>query len=203
MPQRPEDADEGRSPAATAREAVLDRLDAEDVVLDSELQHDVYPDHPAGYEDRSAWWAEFVLPFLRDHDGVEALDSSERRWSFDHPDDRVEGRGQEAEETDPSPGPSSDGADGDTAASGRYAHLFGDVYWDTSRFYLAGEILAIALLVIPPDKMGEWFPGFWLWLLRTDFGLGVWFANNYQSVGIMLLVGVLLSRITVNPGREN
>jgi hypothetical protein len=191
--------EEDRSATRAAQEAMLDRLAEEDVVTDMELKHDVYSEHPIGYDSKSAWWSEFAEPFLTAHNSAEALDSSKRRWggSVTDSDPTPDIDDVTSEEDFPNVPDTDDAGEG---REQRYANIVGDVYWDTSNRWLPVELLGLGLFLIPPDLMGEWFPWFWAWLYESNAEAFVWFGMNYQTVGAIIFFAAMFNRLKLNAG---
>lgn len=68
-----------------AAAALLQELEDNEVVTAREFTSRVYPDQPAGYDSKEEWWAKFARPYLEEHEAIEQLDSSARRWGVREP----------------------------------------------------------------------------------------------------------------------
>ena len=89
---------------------------------------------------------------------------------------------------------SSDGLDRE-----QFGHLFGDVYWDKRYRYLVLEVIGGLLILAPPDIAGQVLRYPTLLVAEIDWGLAIWFAQNYQYVGTLILMFGILGRITIDP----
>jgi len=78
-------------------------------------------------------------------------------------------------------------------------HVVGSVYWDTRSRYLLGELPGLGLAIAPPEIAARVLEPVFRWLLATDQGAFLWFAQNYQSVGLALFLVVFLSRFELDP----
>ena len=62
-------------------ELVIRVLKADEVVTDTELKKKVYTISPRGFQDSDAWWDE-VSEEMEEHEMIEKLDSTGRRWTI-------------------------------------------------------------------------------------------------------------------------
>jgi len=82
-------------------------------------------------------------------------------------------------------------------------HVVGSVYWDTRPRYLVGELPGLALALAPPSVAAQVLEPVFRWLLATDQGAFLWFAQNYQSVGLLLFAIAFFARLNVGPYDES
>ncbi|MFW6435296.1 MAG: hypothetical protein ACOCY1_02845 [Halovenus sp.] len=92
---------------------------------------------------------------------------------------------------------------GESSDSSRYKHIVGSVYWDTSWRYSVVEVPAALLALAPPDILGRATGPFWEWLLMTDRELFLYAAQNYQTIGFLILLVAFTNRLTLDPYNES
>jgi hypothetical protein len=75
--------------------------------------------------------------------------------------------------------------------SGDYYNLFGDVYWDKSALPAGIFVMPFIVWLIPRDKLVEWFPEFWRWLILNHPDMARTLYDLWPSVPLILF-GFLL-----------
>ena len=64
-----------------ALKATIDLMKREGIVLNRELQREIYPRHPCGWESESEWLDKFMKPLLASHPKIESLRKEGDRWT--------------------------------------------------------------------------------------------------------------------------
>lgn len=66
----------------TAFEAALEYIKREGPAFNEELQKEIYPDYPCGWESADGWLDEFLKPLLASHPGMKPLRAEGDKWIY-------------------------------------------------------------------------------------------------------------------------